>query len=614
MSTRGDPSYPSLDLATPDVPQVTEYDAPRRCMTHMATAMLAQPAPTRRTVPADWVQVTDAQRAELAKVAEYRAWMGVRIESRGTVSQIWTDERMNPWLMAQLNDELLVKEVRAMIAVRTGVGGGCKGQRYYRSFDTDYDCNGCCDCNQGVRVAAAVAAFIHGMGTLFERDHLSHCVGGIDGLVQIGRAVEAALGLGRGVARGLRNFADAWNKPQKGAWYRVLARQRGNQAGNAPAGTIGECDWLTHEAGPGRTGTPKARLGLRVSWDSQGLANRKAERIYINSTAVERVLPPTDLVAAKLAEIERKQLALEVAQVIPSFQGKVSKKAGDIGCIVAGPHKGKSGAVVWMGADKYNPGELRVGVRIFVPSVVVNWKGANHAQLDETEVAQVLWCSAREVIAPAHRVTSDLNVDVIERMFSLLNDAGFEAESLAYGEVFRVRDGILRERIDPNAPTVKTPEPRRGPDGGAIKRKRTPKMIECKTCIGQGRISRDIAEALDPEDAQNGHSRCLDCHGSGQVPAPKRKRARARATGTATGAGGVSVGRTTLSLAIPVALVPGRPCYVDQNGHVTQQAPRTGMVQLIGIALDATTVQLDSGGLANLSTPIDRTAVEMEDA
>lgn len=246
--------------------------------------MTTNGASTRRAVPADWIPVTDAQRAELAAVAEYRVWMGIRREGRGTVSQIWTDERMNPWLLAQLNDELLVSEIRALIPVRgPRAGEGCKGQRYYRSFDTDYDCGGCFDCRLDARAAAGIGAFVHGAGTLFERDHLARCVAGIDGLVAIGQAVRAALGLGSAIARGFRNFADAWNKPQKGVWYRVTARQRGNQAGNAPAGLIGECDWISNETRAWGQQPPKARLGLRVP-------GRKG-RIYIVSSCLERVRP-----------------------------------------------------------------------------------------------------------------------------------------------------------------------------------------------------------------------------------------------------------------------------------------------------------------------------------
>jgi hypothetical protein len=372
---------------------------------------------TPRDVPANWIPVTDDERAALVARAEYLRWIdrgnGYRYDF---VAQLQTDERINPYLIDQLA-ETSPAAVRRQLEPRSP-GGGCDGRGYYWLGDTDYPCGGCYRCKPVARPAAHIGCFIYNAGTFVERVQLARCVLAMECLAAIGAAIEAALGLGREVAKGFEAFVTSWNVPMKGAWYRVTGT-RGRAA--EARGAEGECVYLREQPRDRYGSAYVWRLGLQIK-DREGL-------VYVNAPSVERIPVPADVAAMKQLEAVAKAAAAMKASVRPEFQG-VAGRNGDIGCVISGPHKGKQGVVFWKGIAR---GEPTAGLT--------------------TATGEKLWVGIRDVVAPAARAT--VEADIAELLFVMLAEAGFEAESTAYGKICTKLEGRvvpIPTRLQPTKP------------------------------------------------------------------------------------------------------------------------------------------------------------------
>lgn len=263
----------------------------------------------------------------------------------------------------------------------------CRGDGWVSglSWDTEYPCGGCAKCRpEGARLGHAVSAFVWSAATLAERERLAATVLGMQCLAAIGAAVRAALGPGAGVGALVAWSASAWSEVRKGRWYRITAT-RGNAAPHR--GKVGRVAWVGESTyGRGSRTSLRAGLVLAAEHHHEGL-------VYVGAASLEPVPEPADARAERLASEARKAERASYK----AFDGA----RGSVAYVIDGEHKGKRGAVVWVGESRGFGGRL-VGLATGVTSLP---RGRYRGE--------VLWLDARDVAAdiPAE-VGSELGIEV----------------------------------------------------------------------------------------------------------------------------------------------------------------------------------------------------------
>ena len=296
---------------------------------------------------------------------------------------------------------------------------GCAGRGYYRSFDTDYDCGGCAACDWAKRLGYVIAdaATLTAGGDL--RVRCETAITAYETLRAIGRAVAAAIAPGDAVQSFVLGAVAEWNMVRKGRWYRV-AGKRGNAS--KVHGAIGLCVGVYVDERRSAYGTWSNGTTTKAALKIDG----QEKLAYVTIANLEPVAEPQSAGAARL---ERGAAQIRRSIERPAFPAHLVGKRGttSTGCIVAGPHCGKSGKVFWYGEKKQ--GDPRVGVKLCTCS--------------KRCTCEVAWCSARDVVpavpapAPAS-ITVDGDVieigcdEVAEQQALALGQAGFCDEARAW--------------------------------------------------------------------------------------------------------------------------------------------------------------------------------------
>lgn len=276
----------------------------------------------------------------------------------------------------------LAHEVPATVVARALVvampAGRCEGG-WVRglSWDSEYPCGGCARCNNaGARIGFGVSAFVWQAATLATREALAAGVAAMHALASIGAAVQAALSPGAGVGSLVAFATAAWNEVIKGRWYRV-AGKRGRAAEHA--GLVGRAAWVGESTYGGyydrRAGRVGGRTSLRVGLAVEG----REGLVYVGAGQVEPIVEPAP---ARAARIEAEAAKAERAkQHVDTFRGG----RGTFAYVVAGEHRGKSGAVVFNGPT-------RRGERVAIAPGVSKLPRGRYD-------GPVVWCAPVEVAA-----------------------------------------------------------------------------------------------------------------------------------------------------------------------------------------------------------------------
>jgi hypothetical protein len=313
----------------------------------------------------------------------------------------------------------------------------CRGGTVQVMSDVWENCSGCCGC-AGMHTAGyyntvsyraarhdegraqfeacrAIGIFVWRMAQLDAHTKLYQDVVGFDMLARIGRQIAAIGAIPAGICTFVRSALAVDKSPLKGFWYRVDGKR-----GKAKAhhGVEGECVWS------GETSHVQDRpQGWRGTWNGRTSTTSRVgilpidtdKPIYVPASCVTRIPTPADGAdrTAKRAYVKA------VRGVRPNYYGHTGRKA-DVGCVVAGPHKGLTGQVFWSKiSDVLGSEDGRVGLKT-------------------SRDAESLWLSARDVIGPAKRFVEFAKFEIdrvadggtISRLDTMLAGAYANAEAL----------------------------------------------------------------------------------------------------------------------------------------------------------------------------------------
>jgi hypothetical protein len=333
----------------------------------------------------------------------------------------------------------------------------CRGGTVQVMSDDWADCHGCCGCagchTAGYRAAVGsysapnyeraraqfeacrgVGIFLWRAAQLDAHVQLYRSVAGFEALASVGRQVAEIAKIGYAISSFVQGAIAAWNTVTKGCWYRVEGKR-----GKAKAhhGVLGECVWIgestyVQERPAGWRGTWRGRTSSTLRAGILPLGGDKP--IYVPTSSLAPVKAPTE----GSVRAETRVRAKAERNVRPNYYGLTGKKA-DVGCVVAGPHRGKQGQVFWSKISDVLGEDGRVGVKT-------------------SRDAEPMWIGARDVVGPAARYAEFAKFEIerfaddeagagmkTARLDALLAgayanaealvDAGFDAEAEVWGAV-----------------------------------------------------------------------------------------------------------------------------------------------------------------------------------
>lgn len=350
----------------------------------------------------------------------------------------------------------------------------CRGGTVQLMSDDWGNCGGCCGCagvhTVGYRLAYASALGVGGVGERADaarraREQFEACravgifvwraaqsdahaalyrsVAGFDALARFGHQVAEIAKIGDAISAFVQGAIAAWNTVVKGRWYRVEGKR-----GKAKIhhGIEGECVWIGESSyvqerpanwrgnWRGRTSTT-LRAGILPLGSLDG-----AKPIYVPASC----LAPINAPAEGAARTEKRARAKAERGVRPNYYGRTGRKA-DVGCVVAGPHRGTVGQVFWSKIFDVLGEDGRVGVKI-------------------SKDAEPMWIGARDVVGPAARYAEFAKFEIerhldgepgakATRLDALLAgayanaealaDAGFDAESEEWAAITKQIEAAL---------------------------------------------------------------------------------------------------------------------------------------------------------------------------
>lgn len=294
----------------------------------------------------------------------------------------------------------------------------CRGGTVQVMSDDWANCHGCCGCagchTAGYKMALgsysqpnyeaarnqfeacrSVGIFLWRAAQIDAHAQLYQSVAGFAALAEIGRQVAEIAKIGYAISAFIQGAIAIWNTVTKGRWYRVEGKR-----GKAKAhyGTEGECVWI------GETSYVQERpANWRGNWRGRtsttlraGILSIGADKpIYVSTSSLSPITAPIE----GAARAEKRTRAKAERNVRPNYYGRTGRKA-DIGCVVAGSHRGTRGQVFWSKIHDVLGEDGRVGIKT-------------------SKDAEPMWIGARDVVGPAARYAEF---------------AKFEIERLADGE------------------------------------------------------------------------------------------------------------------------------------------------------------------------------------
>jgi hypothetical protein len=320
--------------------------------------------------------------------------------------------------------------------------GGCRGERWYRHFDTDYQCSGCWDCGgASAHAAHAFHGFVRAASLATTRAELEAGLTGLHAVAALGAAVRDCLKACVAVHGFVQGAVREHLTPRVGRWVTVVGRQGRAKQHYGQSGVVVDSrltDFGTRQmlvdVGTDRVWIPVGQL----------LADRMPPEV------AERLEEERRLDATRRAAVEAraKQRAAEMATRVKCDASRDAL----VTCAVARERLNSAdpvtydqllGVLFWRGVGR---GGERLGVRALGPAAPVP-PGAPDAAAALQERVEPLWLEVHEARSLRQMTAAEQEAALVA-LDQTMEARPTDAERLGvYASQLQVRLGMREEPI-----------------------------------------------------------------------------------------------------------------------------------------------------------------------